>query len=121
MKGTKSFGGGYKSGDTIQFGAAIFAGILTSGATSIQFSIPLPKEIPSGLTATVTGNAGVRKVTGGYLINGDITAAGTVTARISGTNTVTVSITASTAFSETNNTPLSVASATSNGIKITFS
>ena len=79
-------------------------------------------EAPAGLTVTVTGQAGVRKVTGGYLINGDIATAGTVTASyLAGTNVLTVRITAAEAFSETNNTPLSVASATNNGIKITFS
>ena len=98
----------YKAGDS----ATIYwksGGFLTSTATEIQFSIPLPKRIPSGVTPTITsGKIYVRLPSGGYLLNNvDITLDNTITLKSYG-NILDVILRHSSAYQTTNNIPLAI-------------
>jgi len=98
----------YKAGDsaTINWKSG---GFLTSAATEIQFSIPLPKRIPSGVTPTITsGKIYVRLPSGGYLLNNvDITLDNTITLK-SYVNILDVILKHSSAYQTTNNIPLAI-------------
>lgn len=98
----------YKAGDS----ATIYwksGGFLTSAATEIQFSIPLPKRIPSGVTPTITsGKINVRLPSGGYLLNNvDITLDNNITLKRYG-NILDVILRHSSAYQTTNNIPLAI-------------
>lgn len=106
----------YKAGDSISVTYVTCAGYLSNNAKDIAFFFPTSKPITAS-RATISGVVYIRHVGGGYLANGtDISTLGTITPAIK-ENGIHVNITASSAFSATNNTPLSV---TFNGT-ITFS
>ena len=99
--------GGYLPGETCPAPVMICAGYLTGSAKEIQFSIPLTMNVLAS-NASFSGNITVRHVGGGYLANNVAASSlGTVNCGVS-YNIVNVQIIASTAFSATNNTPVSV-------------
>ena len=98
----------YKAGDTFTFGWK-GGGFLTTSATEIQFSIPLPKRVPSGVTPSITsGKIYIRLPNGGYLLNNvDITLDNTIVLKTYG-NILDVILGHSSAYQTTNNIPLAI-------------
>lgn len=98
----------YKAGDTFTFEWK-GGGFLTTSATEIQFSIPLPKRVPRGVTPSITsGKIYVRLPSGGYLLNNvDITIDNTITLKSYG-NILDVILGHSSAYQTTNNIPLAI-------------
>ena len=110
----------FKKGDTVHYNACIFTGFLTSSGGSIFFSIPLWKEIASGLSVSVSGTVIIRHADGGYMAN-TVTLASLGTIATSYTNNmVFVRVTLTTASTFTNNSVLAV-QPTGEGLNITFS
>ena len=100
-------------GTTITFSsAAEYVGILSSSSKLIVFDVSFNKPIEAENVSISALYLSVRKATGGNIINAvDVIAdqSLTVTYVINGSsNTVHVAITSTTAYSETNNTPLVV-------------
>lgn len=97
----------YKSGDSISLEGFIAGGFITSSSTTIFFFIPLNKPIVA-TTATLSGNISVRSSTGSYAVNNQsVSSVGTVTTSIRDSG-ITVRIVASSAFSVTNNAPITI-------------
>lgn len=98
----------YKAGDTFSVRWKS-GGFLTAASTEIQFSIPLPKRIPSGVTPTITsGKIWVRLPSGGYLLNNeDITLDNTIVLGAY-SNILDVILRHSSAYQTTNNIPLAI-------------
>lgn len=111
----------YKSGDSYSTtNYQLFTGYISSSSKSLFFSVILPKRIPAGMTLSVSGKCAIRHVGGGYLVDGDINSAGTVSLGYMD-NVIRVQIDKSTAFGATNNTPISVQpSGGTNGLTFTF-
>lgn len=99
----------YKVGDTVNI-SGIFSGFLTSSQKEITFSIPFNKPINSSVTGiTFSGGWTIRSVGGTYLANNvALSSLGTINIFSFSSVGVVVQVVASTAFSETNNTPLAV-------------
>lgn len=101
----------YNVGDTYGItGWFTAAGHLTSSATTIQFWFPIPIPINATNFNLSSLRVTARKASGGYLLN-DVTVTGdstyTVTCAVIN-NGLRFSIAKSTAFDETNNTPVTV-------------
>lgn len=101
----------YKAGDTFT-ASGVYCQVpacVTSGQTTLQFNIPLPKQIPSTLTPRITslGMTG-RSGNGGYIIsNYTLSDADSVAASHVHGNTIWTTVTSSTKYqSITNNTAL---------------
>lgn len=111
MRGTQTFGGGYRSGDSVTIPNTIpLTGYITNGQTRVDFGLPLPKVIESGTSATVTGTGvTIRHSGGGYISqNKALTDIGTVGLAIA-LNYVRVTITLPSAFTgAANNSVVSV-------------
>lgn len=99
----------YKVGDTVNI-AGVFSGFLTSSSKEITFSIPFNKPINSSVVGiTFSGGWTIRSVGGTYLANNvALSTLGTINIISFSASGVVVQVVASTAFSETNNTPLAV-------------
>lgn len=108
----------YKAGDSVTLNWT-GGGILTTAATEIQFSIPLPKRIKSGVVPTISAGAlYVRRPTGGYILqNVPILENNTVNLIVT-ENLVRILLVHNTTYSETNNIPVGIQV---NGLKIDFS
>ena len=95
-------------------------GYLSGGSTVIYFAIPTPK-LMSGLTPVLNEiTLSTRPASGGYLLSGitQDTFDGTIAIDKSTDNLVLMRLTANTAFSATNNTPVSIQI---DNLNITFS
>ena len=102
----------YSSGDTKTIERIYCAGGVTGSGTNLYFYIPLAKPLigVSGVTISNPGEALItaRKAEGGYIAH-DVTVASLGTPScVPYENGVTISITASSAYNVTNNTPVTV-------------
>lgn len=111
----------YNSGDVYELSEMIdVGGYLTGSAESIRFSIALPKQLDNISSITIKElNVAIRKVEGGYLINGNVLADDSLTAYAYARtpNYIDFYIAKSSGYSGTNNTPIGVAI---NILKLTF-
>lgn len=110
----------YKPGDTFEINAyTAFSGLLTSGCKSIHFSIPVCKSMANITKVTLDSfNLEIRHPDGVYL-GDDITSIdGTINIAKRTDNLLEVAFIFNTAFSVTNNVPLSIAA---HSLKISFS
>ena len=100
----------YQSGDTINLAQMIFAGHLTSGSKSINFFIPLPKDMSNITSASLSVDTSwnIRHSDGGYIITGSPLASFATPHFAICSTGVLVYADASTALSVTNNTPIVV-------------
>ncbi len=107
----------YQSGETETVENYITGGYLTSSATSIRFSILLPKKMDNVTPTISSGTITVRASSGGYMLNAQNIKNATITLSKS-KNYLIVNCTYSAAFSATNNTPVAV---NIDDLKISFS
>ena len=108
----------YEAGD-VMTATGLYAGHLTGSSKQVQFFVPLPKPVASGVSVTLSGNWAVRHVGGGYILSGNtLQSIGTVSATVYETG-IYVSVELTNAVSVTNNTPVTVNGTSS--AKITFS
>lgn len=121
---------GYKNGDVETIGAEVFngaeptiygfnlGGLITNSSRNLCFSVILPKSLQNVSSVSVSNSrVWVRHVGGGYLLNNQaLTDGGTVTVGIPGDNIVSITVSRSSAWSATNNTPIALCGA----IQFTF-
>lgn len=104
----------YKANDTIDLANMVFAGLLTSSAKSINFFIPLPKDLSNITSASLSVDTSweVRHPSGGYMIQTNSLASfGSVHCNVLSTG-VRIYVDASASTSFTNNVPLAVRAVT---------
>lgn len=102
----------YKAGDTYLTSAIIVTGgYVTSSKKQLWFSVTLPKRLDNITTVNITSlNIDVRSVSGTYIVSDQSlpTSSMGVGARIGDKNTITIIVSNTSDFYQTNNTPIGV-------------
>lgn len=109
----------YKAGNTYTAsGNIITSGFVTNSKKDITFSFPVPKRLDKISTITLNSyDITVRDVAGAYLLNRATSNVGTVTIAKGDGNYIRVNLRSGTAYTTTNNSPISVVLY---GITLTF-
>lgn len=102
----------YKAGDTYLTSTIIVAGgYVTSGKKQLWFSVTLPKRLDNITKVNITSlDISVRSVTGTYILDNQSlpTSSMGVEIRIADNNTITLVVSKTSDFYQTNNTPIGV-------------